>query len=134
MIQAVIVDTNVLIVANGKSEHAGRECFSNCIRALERAQKQQVIIIDSGMRIIKEYQRYSSLSGQPGLGDAFFKWLFYNHGNSLRCMQVDISPRKDDTDDFEEFPADPDLREFDRSDRKFVAVAVASTCQEISVI
>jgi hypothetical protein len=124
--QAVVIDTNVLIVANGKSKHAGTDCCLNCTKALERAQKKQIIIIDSGMRVIKEYQRYSSRAGQPGIGDAFFKWLFYNMGNSLRCKQVDITPRKDDADDFEEFPTDQDLRRFDRSDRKFVAVAVAS--------
>ncbi|MFH2120814.1 MAG: hypothetical protein ABIJ25_10525 [Pseudomonadota bacterium] len=126
MMQAVVIDTNVLTVANGKSDHAGRDCFLNCIKALERAQKKQMIIIDSGMRIINEYQRYSSRAGQPGIGDAFFKWLFYNQCNSLRCKQVDITPLKDDADNFEEFPSDPELIRFDRSDRKFVAVAVTS--------
>jgi hypothetical protein len=124
--QAVVIDTNVLIVANGKADHVGIGCCLNCIKALERAQKKQMIIIDSGMRIIKEYQRYSSRAGQPGMGDAFFKWLFYNQCNLRRCKQVDITPIKDDTDDFEEFPRDPNLAGFDRSDRKFVAAAVAS--------
>jgi hypothetical protein len=124
--RAVVIDTNVLIVANRKADHVGIDCCLNCIKALERAQKKQMIIIDSGMRIIKEYQRHSSRAGQPGMGDAFFKWLFYNQCNALRCKQVDITPRKDDAEDFEEFPTDPDLIRFDRSDRKFVAVAVTS--------
>ena len=64
--RAVIIDTNVLIVANGKADHVvSTDCFSNCIKALARAQKTQMILIDSGMRIIKEYQRYSSRAGQP---------------------------------------------------------------------
>lgn len=126
MIQAVVIDTNVLIVANRKSQHVSVDCVSNCIKALERAQKEQVIVLDSGMRIIKEYQSHSRWKGQPGIGDAFFKWLFYNLCNPLRCKQVDITPQKNDADDFEEFPTDPDLIRFDRSDRKFVAVAVAS--------
>jgi hypothetical protein len=124
--RAVVIDTNVLIVANDKADHVGTGCFSNCIKALERAQKTQMILIDSGMRIIKEYQRYSSRAGQPGMGDAFFKWLFYNQCNLLRCKQIDITPRENDTDDFKEFPMDPDLIRFDRADKKFVAVALAS--------
>lgn len=37
-----------------------------------------------------------------------------------------MTPRAGREDDFEEFPRDPALSGFDRSDRKFAAVALAS--------
>jgi hypothetical protein len=67
-----------------------------------------------------------SLSGQPGMGDAFFKWVFQNQANSQVCETVEIHPRKGSDTDFEEFPKDPALAGFDPSDRKFVAVARTS--------
>lgn len=60
------------------------------------------------------------------VGDAFLKWLWSNQANPERCQQVAITPIEDDPMDFAEFPADPALAGFDRSDRKFVAVAVGS--------
>jgi hypothetical protein len=44
----------------------------------------------------------------------------------MNQVPLEITPCKDDADDFEEFPTDPHLIGFDRSDRKFVAVTVAS--------
>jgi ABC-type sugar transport system ATPase subunit len=62
--------------------------------------------------------------GQPGAGDEFLKWLFQNMWNSVRCEQVPITDEPNRG--FEEFPKDHELKTFDQSDRKFVAVAVAS--------
>ena len=67
-----------------------------------------------------------SLSGQPGAGDAFMKWVFQNQANESHCELVPITLINCIEQDFEEFPDDPDLADFDRSDRKFVAVALTS--------
>ena len=124
--QAVVVDTNVMVIANGESGRAGPADILVCIDALEKARLKQIVSIDSGLRFFDEYFTYMNRSGQPGVGDAFAKWLFENQGNPQRCEQVDITPKPTDPADFEEFPNDPDLAGFDRSDRKFVAVAIAS--------
>jgi hypothetical protein len=123
---AVVVETNVMMVANGKADQAGPKHIQACSAALEKAKSTQVIVIDSRNRIFEEYFRLMSHSGQPGLGDAFAKWLFENQGHADRCERVDITPKPGAVDDFEEFPDDPELKAFDPSDRKFVAVAVAS--------
>ncbi len=60
------------------------------------------------------------------MGDAFFKWLWNNQVNPACCRQIKIVPDPLGDRVFEEFPDDPDLAGFDRSDRKFVAVALAS--------
>ena len=54
----------------------------------------------------------------------FFKWLWDNQANPKHCQKVPITP--DPNREFAEFPDDPDLSGFDRKDRKFVAVALAS--------
>lgn len=122
---AVIIDTNVGVVANGRHPEAGIECVESCIRALGDA-RHRVVLVDDGLRIFSEYRKHLSGSGQPGAGDAFFKWLWDNQGNRKHCRHVTITAVAGAEDDFAEFPDDPRLMDFDRSDRKFVAVALAS--------
>jgi hypothetical protein len=126
MMSSIVIDTNVLVTANDNSEQAGPNCVLACVSALEDAKSHKTILIDSGMRIFEEYRRHANHSGRPGLGDAFFKWLWNNQANLSHCEQVDITSKANDLHDFEEFPDDPELAGFDRSDRKFVAVAQAS--------
>jgi len=119
----VVIDTNVLVVANHRHENASMDCIARCIDALIEARNNQVFI-DDGQRILDEYRGHCSHSGQPGVGDAFFKWLWDNQGNEHHCRKVAITPHE--KREFEEFPDDACLDGSDRNDRKFVAVAVAS--------
>ncbi len=123
---AVVVDTNVAIVANGRAAHVPLPCVRESMAAIIRAVREQVIVADRGMRIFTEYRRRLSPSGQPGLGDMFFEHVWLNQANPERCELVDIHPTNPEDNDFEEFPDDPDLVGFDPSDRKFVAAAKAS--------
>ena len=125
MSHKVVIDTNVGIVANGKHESAQPDCIIACIEALGEA-RRKVVLVDDAYRIFDEYRRHLSPSGQPGAGDAFFKWLWNNQGNRRRCRQIKITPISRGNNQFAEFPDDPDLDGFDPSDRKFVAVARSS--------
>lgn len=49
-----------------------------------------------------------------------------NQAVSKRCERVRITPLPTKQDEFAEFPKDPALSGFNRSDRKFVAVCLAS--------
>ena len=122
---ALVVDTNVPIVANGRSPQAGPTCVLACIDALDDLRSHHKIVLDNLGHILEEYRRHLSATGQPGVGDAFFKWVWDIQGNPAHCEMVEIRLR-DDGQDYEEFPDDPGLARFDRSDRKFVAVAIAS--------
>ena len=104
-----VVDTNVAVVASGRSPQAGAVCVLACTDALEEIQRRGRIVMDDRRLILGEYMRNLSPSGRPGLGDVFFKWVLQNCGNSERCEQVEIHPRvtKDQAEDYEEFPADP---------------------------
>lgn len=124
--KGMVVETNVLVVANQKASHVSPDCVLACIGALEKIKENNIVVIDSNLNIFREYLKYASLSGQPGAGDFFFKWLYNNQHNLKHCELVNITPKTDDIDDFLEFPNDPELNGFDRSDRKFVAVALTS--------
>ncbi len=121
----LIVDTNVLVVANGRdTPQASSECVKNCITQLRAIQNHQfILVLDNRFLIIKEYRKNASDSGQPGLGDKFLKWLLINLANPRCCQQVPITPMGENN--FQEFPQDESLSGFDPSDRKFVAVSLA---------
>ncbi len=121
---ALVVDTNVLVVASDRSPQAGPSCVLACIDALDDLRLHRKIVLDNLGHILEEYRKNLSASGQPGVGDVFFKWVWQNQANVERCEKVEVHPRGNDGD-YEEFPADPELAKFDLADRKFVAVALA---------
>lgn len=120
----VVVDTNVPLCANGKS-HVSAECVRVCAREVRNIQNKGSIALDDGWRIVGEYKNKLSLSGQPGVGDAFLKWVLTNINNPSRCQQVRLTQDPGDPNRFEEFPAHEGLQDFDPSDKKFVAVSAA---------
>ncbi|NQT36797.1 MAG: hypothetical protein HQ581_04875 [Planctomycetes bacterium] len=121
---AFVVDTNVAVVANGKSPQAGPQCVLACIEALRTA-IDEIVVLDDRRRILREYMG-NLMAGQPGAGNMFMKWVFVNQAVPSRCELVPLTPRSTDPEDFSEFPDGEALSGFDRSDRKFVAVALAS--------
>lgn len=125
MKKGFIVETNIMIVANGKNTEADMKCREDSVKLLKGA-REGAVHIDSGQAILGEYKKYCSHSGQPGLGDFFFMHVHQTQADPNYCRRVEITPKKEDPQDFEEFPDLPELARFDRSDRKWVAVALAS--------
>ena len=121
-----VVDTNVPLTANGKAEQVSLLCVGLCARKLREIMRQHILVLDDAWHIIKEYKNRLHSSGQPGPGDAFLRWVLTNWANPERCALVHITPYDlcEDERDFEEFPHTHVLSGFDRSDRKFVAVAL----------
>jgi hypothetical protein len=127
MMEAVVVDTNVAVVANGKADHVNNSCVKKCVASLKKIVDGSCLLsVDDDNRIYKEYERNLSPSGEPGVGDEFFKWFNDNQWNYEYIEKVHITPRDDDYTDFEEFPRGNNLKGFHSKDRKFVAVALAS--------
>jgi hypothetical protein len=125
--KAFVVDTNVPVVANGRSKHADYDCVIACIDWLTTIRDDGIVVLDDGMRILNEYMRNLSMSGQPGPGDLFMKWVWTVQADQHRCEQVRLTLRNGESEEFVEFPADAALARFDTSDRKFVAVALKSS-------
>ena len=83
------------------------------------------VFIDDGSRIVREDRANLSARGQPGPGDAFLKWLLLHEYADQKVTRVRITPEPEDNEDFVELPEPPNGIEYDRSDRKFLAVAAA---------
>lgn len=129
---AVVVDTNVPIIAStprtGISDERRPDtvCVPACIRQLQEIRQGEILCIDSAWRILREYETQLSHLSPQSVGAQFLRWLLQRRTNRRFCETVDIKPRGSDGYDFEEFPDSEDLTKFDPSDRKFVAVALAS--------
>jgi len=96
-----------------------------CAVRLRELTRKGKLVLDDNWRILKEYMANLRSEGQPGPGDAFLKWVHTNYSNPEHCELVRITPRDSSETDFVEFPDDPALKDFDASDKKFIAVAVA---------
>ena len=122
----VVVDTNVPLVANGRADQASEECVETCIDELLKITEGNIkLVLDDQRRIIEEYRNKLNPGGFPGVGDAFLKWVEINWANPQQCDLVSITPIDGLETNFQEFPIDPALADFDSDDRKFIAVALA---------
>lgn len=116
----VVIDTNVLLVANQQHQDISEECVLACSQKLLWVQQQGIAVIDDAYRIISEYSNKPNANGSR-VGDAFLKWLLQNKSNTLRVHQVCLTETA--LDYFDEFPDQALQPHFDAPDRKFPAVA-----------
>lgn len=123
----VVVDTNVILVANGQHPDVSGACVAACAARLHGIVQSGRVAIDDGYRILEEYQHKTEPHTGKRAGDAFLRWLLRNNANPQRCEQVSIVEHAERG--FESFPEDDRLASFDPSDRKFVAVAAACRAQ-----
>jgi hypothetical protein len=118
-----VVDTNVILVANGGHPGVSHECVIACAERLNAVMASGILVLDDGFRIVSEYQQRTSPWKAKGVGDLFVKWVLTNLGNLSRVHQVpltELEPKR-----FREFP-DAQLESgFDPDDRKFAAVSNA---------
>ena len=125
--QKCIIDTNVPVTANLATnvEAIACEllpCVLACVEAIEHVVEHGGLVIDSGDEIFDEYRARLSMRGQPGLGDRLMKWV---HDHRWTIPEEDRVTITTSGDSYREFPNHGALNHFDRSDRKFVAVANA---------
>lgn len=122
-----LVDTNVPKIANlaTKSDllsDVPDTCIEQCVLALEHITTNGGLVLDDGGEIFAEYLANLSLGGEPGLGNAFARWVQNNQWNVHKVDRVTIT---ENGDSYDEFPVHEGLIQFDTSDRKFIAVANA---------
>ena len=122
-----VVDTNVAKTANlatqpDPASDVPDDCVLSCIRGIEHVIKKKGLVMDAGDEIFDEYRQQLSMSGQPGMGDSFMKWV-HDHRWSLPDSQRVAITKNGES--YDEFPEHEDLNNFDKSDRKFVAVSNA---------
>ncbi|WP_374278162.1 hypothetical protein [Azonexus sp.] len=119
----MVVDTNVVLVANGQHADVSPECVSACAIALQAVMRTGILVIDDAFQILLEYQNKTQPKKGNRPGDAFVKWALNNRSNTASITQVPL--KKHEQRGFESFPDDIELANFDAPDRKFVAVSAA---------
>lgn len=119
----VVIDSNVLMVANGNHNDASLECVAACVNHLQQAKQQLVIVVDDDYRILREYQTTLDARRGKQVGVVFLKWLLQQVSNPRRVNTVRLTENMPDC--FEEFPDAALEPQFDPADRKFAAVANA---------
>ena len=122
--QLATVDVNVPIAANGGATHTSMTCQKACIEMLLGIMRGRRLALDNDGWIFREYLKYLDLSGQPGTGDAFIRWVHDHQWNPDKCVRVTITKLAEGG--IAEFPADPALANFDLADRKYASVASVS--------
>ena len=120
-----VVDTNVPKIANRALEPNQIpqnlvKCVAACVEAIQHVIKKKALVIDAGDAIYDEYRNQLSMQGQPGVGDRFMKWV---HDNRWCLPATDRVKITRNGESYDQFPAHEELNDFDKSDRKFVAVA-----------
>ena len=118
-----VIDTNVLLVANGQHAEVSPECVEACVLHLVAMQEAGTVVIDDAYRILAEYQHKTRIDPPKGVGDVFFKWLLREATKGGRVEQVALTEHAENC--FAEFPQGALEAVFDPPDRKFVAVAHA---------
>ena len=128
----VIIDTNVIVIANGvsASPQATQECVTLCqARLAEILTGSDQVLLDDKKRIIQEYKNNLNEKGRR-YGDRFWqelvRWIWNPSRYPGKVVRARITPEADNGTDFTEFPnEDAALADFHKKDRKFIAVALA---------
>lgn len=118
-----VVDTNVVLVANGQHADVSSVCVKTCVLTLQSIMRTGKLALDEGFLILHEYQNKTQPKKGNRPGDAFVKWALNNRCNAKKVDQVPLLEHHERG--FESFPDDADLVSFDSPDRKFVAVSGA---------
>ena len=118
-----VVDTNVLVVADGRATQVDEACQLSCVEELARLSREEVVCVDDKWLIMGEYEKRTIRKGQAGPGTVFYKLICHRMADTRRVRLVPVEP------------ADPEGREFSapvlppnnlKKDAKFLAVAVSA--------
>lgn len=124
-----IIDTNVIYKAGtpiSKLDGDDLDCADKCSCFLEKFVNDHTntLVLDKGRRIFKEYiSAYDKISREcPSVATVFLRTVFGHKPKFGVDNSTEITP---DGDSFCEYPSDARLTDFDRSDKKFIALANA---------
>jgi predicted nucleic acid-binding protein len=129
----VVIDTNVAIAANGRNTHACLRCQLECIEFLETLtlpNNRKKIYLDDLDLLLNEYRPHLNFHGQPGIGDAFYKFLHDHKYSGKKVLLVSITPNDDTEIGFDELPTNS----IDPSDRKILAISVVGSAKIVNAM
>ncbi len=123
-----IIDTNVPLQAGKRPSSLSAEeaeCTLECLRLIKNFMDDDssALVLDGDWEILREYSKKINLSGEPTIAEQFYKWAC-SYAMSRIKDEDNVFLSKNASDEYVDFPDDKRLEGFDRSDRKFVALAV----------
>lgn len=124
MVENKIVDTNVPLTA--VDSKISLICQKACVQLVEAVLNEEVrVVIDTSNEVVQEYRHnmYPDPNPAAGLASQFLMYILTNQYTDTRVSRVEIT--KDKKGNYEDFPSDARLAEFDPSDYKWVALSVA---------
>ncbi|MDT0142398.1 hypothetical protein [Microbacterium sp. PRC9] len=86
----------------------------------------EVLLEDTLGHVLTEYKNYMQFSGQPGVGDYFFRWYLQNRWDGRRVDRIELEPSQP----LPQYLPEP-LRAFDPSDHKWIAVYIEGSADVI---
>ena len=93
---AIVIDTNVILAAKGMSEQAWPECVIACQERLDEIiEGSEKVVIDDNWIILDEYTNYledDEPTASERSGGYFLEWFIRNYENPEQCVQVGITP------------------------------------------
>lgn len=84
--------------------------------------EEGTVVIDDKDAILREYVGRIRRTGGQEVGDKFFIHVINNQYGDMLVQRIPVTPIDDDRRGYDELPENT----FDRSDRKFLAVAVVA--------
>jgi hypothetical protein len=132
--KGVLLDTNVIIGAVGLESNVSVTCQRNCYSQVKQWRAAAwYLILDTDQHILSEYiDRFMKHVYKPKFQGTAAEYLFRDlrtvqgAGEQFRAYPTAFVPLIRTPDgEYEAYPKDPELSDFDRSDRKFVAAALS---------
>lgn len=119
-----VIDTNVPVTANGRSDPGDTrmpsvECRIAAVTFLQNVSNRGRVLLDLAGSIQDEYRRHLNPRGQPGVDDRFYQVVL--HSTPHLVERLDLPQRADG--EYQHVPQSLIDAGFDPSDRKFVAMA-----------
>lgn len=117
----VIIDTNVMMVANHQHAGATGACVDACVAFLIQVRSKRVVLLDSADQVRIEYANALSQGRPYQLGAQFLMHIYQNQFNEKHVRRIDLEVTPGG--EYLAFPVTAELKTFDPSDRKFAALS-----------
>jgi hypothetical protein len=134
-VQELVVDTNVLVVAEGvRNSDQVRDVSARCRAAvlefLPGFAQSFSLVVDDRWEVLREYERALPKLGQPGPGKRFLVEIYRNINSNVRLILLARRP----DGEFQGVAQTLIDAGFDRSDRKFVALSNDSGARIVNAV
>lgn len=118
-----VIDANVMLTAGKRLADIPDElleCWRGCIDFIRNIIHEKAkIVVDDAWEVLKEYDNTRTIIGYPNASGNFYQYVMTNQMQHLSFIHLN----KTGEYEYEKYPDDQNLKSFDRSDKKYIALA-----------